>query len=291
MLALSRFYRDSEMAVLSAFGVSRFDLYRPLIWLVVPGCVLLLILAMWVSPWALRTNKTMINDAKRDVSVAGLQAGKFHQIATNDGVVYVESISEDGVHFSNAFIHTERNDRKDVVTARSGYQYEDEISGARFLALFDGFRSEGIPGQADYRWMHFARNDIRLPVIEGDDDFVLKIGALTLAELEDRPANIQWAEWHWRLAPAMAALVLTLLAVPLSRSSPRQGYYGNLIVAILAYVIYANLLAVSKSWLEAGQLSGAIGLWWVHSLVILAAGLMLRNPLASKRRRVLATSS
>ena len=126
----------------------------------------LLVLALWVSPWATRTSKEMINEATRTISVAGLQAGRFHQIASNDGVVYVETISEDGDSFTNAFIHTEKNGRKDVITADHGYQYVDPESGARYLALFDGFRSVGVPGQGDYRWMHFERNDIRLPETE-----------------------------------------------------------------------------------------------------------------------------
>jgi lipopolysaccharide export system permease protein len=281
MLALGRLYRDSEMAVLSACGVSRFNLYRPLFRLLVPLCIALLVMGLWVSPWALRTAKTMLRVATQSISVAGLQAGRFHEIAANDGVVYVETLSREGA-FTNAFIHTERQGRKDVITAKRGYQYTDEQTGARYLALLDGFRSEGVPGQADYRWMHFARNDVRLPDRE-DNGVVLKHGARTLAQLTDDPQPPDYAELHWRLAPAMAALVLAVLAVPLSRTTPRQGYYGNLVMAILIYVIYANVLAVGRSWLERGELNPWFGLWWVHGLVLITALVLLRNRVQRRR--------
>jgi lipopolysaccharide export system permease protein len=70
------------------------------------------------------------------------------------------------------------------------------------------------------------------------------------------------------------ALILTLLAVPLSRLRPRQGRYARVGFAIVAYIIYANLLSAAKVWVEKGQLPPAIGVWWVHILA-LAFGLYL----------------
>ncbi|NOR18784.1 MAG: LptF/LptG family permease, partial [Xanthomonadales bacterium] len=70
-------------------------------------------------------------------------------------------------------------------------------------------------------------------------------------------------------------MVLTLIAVPLSRSPPRQGRYNNLIAGILLYIIYSNLLAASKVWLEQGQIPAWVGLWWVHLLFIAFAVVLL----------------
>ena len=284
LLSFGRLYRDSEMSVLSACGYSRFNLYRSVTWLAVPGSLALLVLALWVSPWASRTSKEMIKEATRTISVAGVQAGRFHQIARNDGVVYVETISEDGDSFTNAFIHTERDGRKDVITAAHGFQYLDPETGERYLALFEGFRSEGVPGQGDYRWMRFERNDIRLPQTE-DKGLVLKRAAYTLAELRATSDLANKAEIQWRLAPALAAIVLCALAVPLSRTTPRQGVYGNMIVAVLLYVVYVNLLGIGKSWLVDRTLPIAMGLWWVHLCVILLTFWLLRDHLSRHRKR------
>ena len=70
------------------------------------------------------------------------------------------------------------------------------------------------------------------------------------------------------------ALVLTLVAVPLSKLRPRQGRYARVGFAIVLYFIYSNLLNASKVWLEKGDLSPTIGVWWVHAAA-LALGLYL----------------
>jgi lipopolysaccharide export system permease protein len=70
------------------------------------------------------------------------------------------------------------------------------------------------------------------------------------------------------------ALILTLLAVPLSRLKPRQGRYARVGFAIVVYMVYANLLSASKVWVEKGQLAPAIGVWWVH-LLLFGFGLYL----------------
>ena len=51
------------------------------------------------------------------------------------------------------------------------------------------------------------------------------------------------------------ALVLTLIAVPLSRLRPRQGRYARVGFAIVVYFVYSNLLSASKVWMEKGDLA------------------------------------
>jgi lipopolysaccharide export system permease protein len=70
------------------------------------------------------------------------------------------------------------------------------------------------------------------------------------------------------------ALVLTLVGVPLSKLRPRQGRYARVGFAIVVYFVYSNLLSASKIWVEKGDLTPAIGVWWVH-VAALALGLYL----------------
>src|SRR5208283_4733209 len=62
-------------------------------------------------------------------------------------------------------------------------------------------------------------------------------------------------------APIMA-LVLTLIAVPLSRLQPRQGRYARVGYAIVAYFLYSNFLSLAKVWVEKGDLPPIVGVWW-----------------------------
>jgi lipopolysaccharide export system permease protein len=73
----------------------------------------------------------------------------------------------------------------------------------------------------------------------------------------------------------LSVLSLLLLAVPLSRSSPRQGRYGRLVIAILLFVIYYNLLGTAKVWVGDGSVPPVIGLWWVPALPVLISAVLL----------------
>jgi lipopolysaccharide export system permease protein len=85
------------------------------------------------------------------------------------------------------------------------------------------------------------------------------------------------AEMQWRLSPAIAAIVLGLLAIPLSHSAPREGRGGRALLGILAYTVYANVLYMSRGWTAGGDLPPALGMWWVHGLVLVVALLWLRR--------------
>ena len=76
------------------------------------------------------------------------------------------------------------------------------------------------------------------------------------------------AELHWRIGIPLATIVLAILAVPLSRSQPRQGRYGRLAIGLLVFIIYFNLMSAGKAWLEHGTVSPSAGLWWVHALML-----------------------
>lgn len=271
LLSIARLYRDNEMVVLAACGFGLKQTYRPVMYLVIPISMMLLLISMWISPWADRTAKELAEQALRNVSTVGLQAGQFHEFAANNSVIYVESQAENG-RFNNAFIHIERNQRKDVVTAKQGFEYQ--IDGHRYLVLQDGFRSEGVPGQADFRMMSFKRNDLRLPS-PPEKKRELKYSSWTISELLAAQNHNTDAELQWRISTALAVIVLSLLAVPLARTNPRQGFYSNLIIGVLIYVIYANLLAIARNWIDEEKITAMVGMWWVHLIPIAMAYWMM----------------
>ena len=96
--------------------------------------------------------------------------------------------------------------------------------------------------------------------------------------LEENTAESR-AELHWRVSVPLMLLVLTFIAVPLSKSPPRTGRYNRLVAAVMVYLIYSNLLGVGKIWIEQEAVPAVIGLWWVHLLFVGfgAVLLMLQN--------------
>ena len=275
LLAYGRLYRDSEIAVLAASGFDARRLAKPLAWVSLPVALLLAAVSFWLGPLALRTADELVAQANRSLLVVGMEPGRFVELPGGRGVVYVAAMSPDGSRFERLFVHTERDERVDIVTASDGELFQDR-DGERFLGLNDGFRVEGQIGSPDFRTMRFERNDIGLPDAESARDKRAEtrsaFGALLASdEVRDR------AELHWRLGLPLSAVVLALLALPLARGQPREPRYGKAAVAVLAYVIYANFLAIGRGWIADGTIPPALGLWWVHAIAIAIALYLVRR--------------
>jgi lipopolysaccharide export system permease protein len=284
LLAYGRLYRDSEMAVLAASGVSSLGLLKPALLVAVPLCVVLGLLSFWLGPAAVRQSDRMIDAANRSLLVVGMDAGRFVELRGRNGVVFVGAMSPDGASFSRLFVHEERDGRVDITTAERGELFQEREGGERFLSLHDGYRIEGKPGDPDYRLMRFARNDIRLDEEQADPGRRQEKRAPTTELLaSDQP--LLRAEFHWRLGLPLSALVLALLAVPLARSQPREPRYAKVLLAVAAYVVYTNLLGVGRGWLADGTLPPTVGLWWLHGAALaLAAWLAWQDAHVGVRR-------
>jgi lipopolysaccharide export system permease protein len=63
------------------------------------------------------------------------------------------------------------------------------------------------------------------------------------------------------------AVIMALIAVPLSRLAPRQGRYARVGYAVLIFFVYINLMIAGKTWIEKGVAPAWAGLWWVHVVV------------------------
>jgi lipopolysaccharide export system permease protein len=139
--------------------------------------------------------------------------------------------------------------------------------------------------------MEFAEHGIpyRLPGVE---DGTPEPRAMPTLDLMMSSVPEEIAEWHFRIGVPMATLILAILAVPLSRSQPRQGRYGKLAIGLLVFIIYFNLMSAGKAWLEQGTVSPMVGIWWVHALMLSIALILLsmqngvHRRLFAARRRV-----
>jgi lipopolysaccharide export system permease protein len=213
-------------------------------------------------------------EARRQADLASIEPGRFTSDKSGGAVVYAEKVLGPGT-VENVFLQR-RGDGGgvEVVIAERGEQRDSDDPNTRYFILFDGRRYDGVPGTSSFRVMEFAEHGIpyRLPGVEDPE---LEPRAMQTAGLitSSDPAHV--AELHWRIGVPLATLVLALIAVPLSRSQPRQGRYGRLAIGLLVFIIYFNLLTAGKAWLEQSTVPGSVGLWWVHALMLSFALAML----------------
>lgn len=273
MLALARLNADSEMAALMACGVGPGRLMGPLLLLASVLAVGLSWIALEQGPAAVRTIEGLELRAKQELELGFLQAGRFTTPDAGGTVIYAREVSDDG-RIGDVFIQRTEGDWVTVVLAAAGERKRDEQDGYQTFVLYDGTRYEGIPGQRDWRAVEFAEHGIPLVLqsAEAPEPELEAIPSQTLLRSDSPELR---AELHWRAAAPISLFVLALLAVPLSRSQPREGRFGRVGVGILVYILYSNLLAVARVWLERGVVPEWMGLWWVHGLVLAVAVLLL----------------
>jgi len=271
-----RMYRDQEMSVMRASGFNLLMLLRPLFNLLMPVAVILLAVDLFVAPKAAGTVKQKLEEAYRTAAEWGLQTGRFHVLKGGDLVLYVESVDKDGRTLRNIFIQQRQNGREQVWSAKRGYYWLDKEAGERYLTLEDGQITEGGTQALDFGILHFSRNDLRLSPPEHRTKAVA-LEARASSDIMFSAHLDDIAEIQWRFSPAIAIIVLGMLAIPLSHSAPRESRGGRVILGILTYTIYANILYVWRSWIANGDLPPVLGLWWVHLLVFITALVWLKR--------------
>ncbi len=273
LLALGRLYRDSEMYALMACGIGPARLYRPLAMLAGALAALVGYIAMVVAPDAVAEVRRITQEARSRSDLSVMEAGRFVSFGQADAVVYAESVTRDG-HLHHVFVQRRHDATIEVIVAAEAWQELTADADVRMLTFADGRRYEGEPGQPSFRIVEFREHGIpyslpsRIDVTDKPES--RSVAALVASDdPEDR------AELQWRLSVPVMVVVLTLLAVPLGHSSPRQGRYAGLRAGVLVYITYANLLGAARVWLERGKLPPLLGLWWVHLLFAVAALLLL----------------
>lgn len=284
LLTLSRCYRDSEMVVWFSAGIGLTRWIRPVLWYATPVVVLIALLSLVLSPWALRKAEIYKNKLESRDEVAMVKPGVFRESNQADRVYFVEDVDVTSNQVGNIFVRSVQNNQLGTMVALQGFQ-ETLPNGDRFLVLLNGTRYEGIPGQRDYRIVEFERYAMRIDSVAAKQ---AQPNARTMStpELWRNPTTWNLSELEWRLGLPISAAVLALLAITLSYVNPRAGRSLNLIMAIVLYMLYSNMISVTNAWVGQGKLSPGIGLWGIHVLMLLITALLFywRMSLFSLRR-------
>ncbi|MSP87144.1 MAG: LPS export ABC transporter permease LptF [Methylotenera sp.] len=262
LLTLSRWYRDSEMVIWFTSGLSINSWVRPVLTFVIPVVTLISILSLFITPWA--TNKVEVYRsqlASRD-DLATINPGVFKESAHTNHVFFVESFDELGNIVKNIFVQSIQHQKLGIIVAAQGSRLTEK-NGDHFLVLHHGRRYQGNRGTAEYSTTEFEKYALRVEAVEAQREPPSTQSKSSL-ELIQNNNNNNIAELHWRLAMPISALILALLAIPLSALDPRAGRTANFALALIIYILYSNLLSIIQAWIAQGKISGIVGLWPVH---------------------------
>lgn len=309
LLAYGRLYMDSEMTVLSACGMSP---RRLVAYSMLPAglvAVAVAVLSLWISPVGISKANAILESQKQRSEFEHMSAARFQSTSDGSTVTYAERFTADHKVMQKVFMAQMANAGKNsatttvsgevkteapssrlaLITAQTGEQVTDPNTGLRYLKLNDGHRYNGRPGEAEYEVVEFESYWQLLDTEVKDPRDNVKADSLSTAVLMRSNETENIAALHWRFSLPVLVVVVTLLAVPLSKTNPRQGRYIQMIPAILLYIIYLVSLNAARGAVEDGDVSPWQSIWAVHGGALSIALMLLLWPywrLQLKARRL-----
>ncbi|MCE9632978.1 MAG: LPS export ABC transporter permease LptF [Methylophilales bacterium] len=267
LMTLARWHRDSEMVVWFTSGQGMTMLVRPVLTFALPVIGMIAILSMFVSPWATQKGMDFREQMDSRDELSAIAPGVFKESQHADRVFFVERFSTRDSTVHNIFAQSTQHQKLGIIVAQQGSQSTD-AKGDTFLTLQTGRRYEGKPNTPEFGVMHFESYTLRTEPTEAKHE-APSPKAINSLQLIENSNQDNMAELQWRLSLPISALLLVLLAIPLSFVDPRAGRSANLIMAILVYLIYNNMLSILQSWVARDKLSAIIGLWPAHIAIML----------------------
>ncbi len=272
LMALSRSYRDSEMVIWFSAGQSLTAWVKPVLTFALPLVGLIAALSLFLSPWAVDKSDEFRRRMESRDELSRVAPGVFREAGNADRVFFVEEVAGDQTRVQNVFVSQMEQGRLGILVSKRGFK-ETAANGDRFVVLLDGRRYEGVPGTPAYRVMGFERYAMRVETSEGHADQV-STKAMATPELIEVRSNASLAELLWRISLPVSALILALLAIPLSFVNPRASRSINLVFALLTYMVYSNTVSIVQAWVASGRLGFQTGWWVVHAGMLLLLSLL-----------------
>jgi lipopolysaccharide export system permease protein len=264
---LGRMYRESEMTIWFASGVGLVRFVRPVLRMAWPVLLVIATLALFVWPWGNRNSVELRDRYAQRSDLSRVAPGQFQTSSDGSRVFFIERDSADGRTGRNVFILMQNGARESVTSARSG-RIETEGED-RFLVLDRGQRNEQDATTGEKTLARFERYSVLVgeKVVRGVEDLPPSARPSVDLLLVPTPKNL--AELVWRMGLALAGANLLLLGIGLSATNPRRATNWNLLLALLAFVVYLNLINLSQAWVAGGRLEMGTALALVHGSVFL----------------------
>ncbi|MEW6023429.1 MAG: LPS export ABC transporter permease LptF [Pseudomonadota bacterium] len=266
LVVVTRTYRDSEMVVWFASGQSLLAWIRPVLVFGIPMVLLVATLSLFVTPWAKMKSTEFVQRFEKREDLKRVAPGQFRESSSSDRVFFVEGSANGSTVVQNVFVNTMQGAGNSIVVAKEGV-IEPDGKGGQFLVLKNGRRYQGVPGQADYQSMEFERYSMRVatkvPVLGTD----VPLDAQPTAALLALDNQYTRSELLSRISSPIVCLVLVLLAIPLGFVNPRAGSSANLILALLIFFTYNNLVKMVEASVKKDKLDFALAWWPLHLVV------------------------
>lgn len=266
---LSRMYRESEMVVWFTSGQSLASFLKPMFRFAWPTLLVIALSSLFVWPWANQQTKDMQTRYQQRSDLDRVAAGQFQESSNGRRVFFIDRDSTLKKGSANVFIASTDNSKSSVTTAQSGRI--EQRDGAQFLLLSDGQRLERDSQQTGLKLSEFHEYGTTTGDVSAFGGNSSEAKLMSTRELLKAPNRSALSELASRFGLALSAINFVVLAIALSSVNPRGGRSGNMLFALLLFVVYNNLLNLGQSWIALGIVNFSLFLFALHGGVLLLA--------------------
>ena len=284
---LGRMYRDSEMVIWFSAGRGLAGFLGPLFRFAWPILLVIALLALVVWPWSNQQTQDLRDQFERRGDLDRVAPGQFQENAAGTRVFFIDKASDPEPSSSptnsptaaatpvarNVFISAIERGKQSVTSARNGRI--ETIDDQRFLLLGNGQRLERDLNQKEIKISEFEEYGTQIGSTRGLNTNQIPAKAISTRKLLKAGDRVAQAELAWRAGLALAAINLTLIALALSNVNTRGGRGSYLVLTLLAFVIYYNLLNLGYGWISNGKASALGFMLWLHGSVLVIGLLWL----------------
>ena len=269
VLTLGRMYRDSEMVVWFSSGISLARVARPVLGSAWPALVIVALLMTLAWPWVNRQTLEVRERFERRSDVARVAPGLFQTSSDGQRVFFIDRDSAESREARNVFILAQSRGVESITTALSGTVVNE--GGDRFVVLDRGQRNEANEATGERAVARFETYRVLIDDGRVAPNTVLPPKARSTWQLLRQRDAAGDGELAWRMGMTLGAVNLLLLGIGLAHVNPRRASNWNLVFALLAFVVYFNLINLTQSWVSGRRLGLEFALLWLHGSALAAA--------------------
>ena len=264
ILSLGRFYNSNEMAVISSSGQSPKDLAKIISNVILPSTFLVALFSLYVTPSATEYRYKLEQRLNSEERIEEIKPGRFTSSQNGRATFFVENIKRG--RLNKIFFSSIASDTNTVENSKSASYYIDK-NNRKYLLMKEGVISEIIgPVYTVTRKTKYKEHGIQLgqdiPKFYND-----RFDSMSTIELFQNEKLESSAELQARLFLPIATLLLGLIAIPLSYSSPRKGRYNKIFLGAIVYFTYFILISIAKKLYLLNYTPIFFGTWWIHVMI------------------------
>ncbi len=267
VVGLGRLHSDLEMTALEACGVRRSQIYRNVLLIAVLVGIMVASLSLFVRPWTYRTAYQLKKRSKSHFQIKRMEPASFYELESGKRVIFARQVSKKKQRARQVFIRTREEGRQQIVTAQEVSQRTDQATGNDVLVFRNGTIYE--LSSTDQRDTTVEFKQYALSLNPPDIPPITKIKAAPTRNLVNSDNPFAIAELQWRFSTPLTTIILALLAIPLSQTSPRKGQYAKVTLAVAVYGIFYILSLVAKTWVGEQVIGPWPGIWGIEGVMLL----------------------